>query len=120
MGLREWECTVCVCPTKSSRKLIVSYLLRTHNENELLKKRLSTCATKQSSLLKLMRQCFYWGAEFARGPVCQGPSLSGAEMSRNPFSSYGPLFMKIHCFKRCPLSNSNIFDQNFMKLGHIV
>ena len=28
--------------------------------------------------------------------------------------------MKIHCFKRCPLSNSNIFYQNFMKLGHIV
>ena len=28
--------------------------------------------------------------------------------------------MKIHRFKRCPLSNSNIFDQNFMKLAHIV
>ena len=28
--------------------------------------------------------------------------------------------MKIHHFKRCWLSNSNIFDQNFMKLGHIV
>ena len=28
--------------------------------------------------------------------------------------------MKIHRFKRCQLSNSNIFDQNFMKLGHIV
>ena len=28
--------------------------------------------------------------------------------------------MKIHRFKRRPLSNSNIFDQNFMKLGHIV
>ena len=32
----------------------------------------------------------------------------------------GPLFMKIHHFKRRPLSNSNIFYQNFMKLGHIV
>ena len=28
--------------------------------------------------------------------------------------------MKIHCFKRCPLSKVNSFDQNFMKLGHIV
>ena len=27
---------------------------------------------------------------------------------------------KIHRFKRCPLSNSNMFYQNFMKLGHIV
>ena len=25
------------------------------------------------------------GAEFVRGRVCQGPSLLGAEMSRNPF-----------------------------------
>ena len=28
--------------------------------------------------------------------------------------------MKIYHFKRCPLSKSNIFFQNFMKLGHIV
>ena len=28
--------------------------------------------------------------------------------------------MKIHHFKRCQLSISNIFYQNFMKLGHIV
>ena len=28
--------------------------------------------------------------------------------------------MKIHHLKRRPLSNSNIFDQNFMKLGHLV
>ena len=28
--------------------------------------------------------------------------------------------MKIHHFKRCPLSKTNIFYQNFMKLGHIV
>ena len=52
------------------------------------KMRLSTYATKQSSLLKQMAQCFYWGpsllgAEFVRGRVCQGPSLSGAEVSRN-------------------------------------
>ena len=25
------------------------------------------------------------GAEFVRGRVCQGPSLLGAEMSRNPY-----------------------------------
>ena len=29
-------------------------------------------------------------------------------------------FMKIHRFKRCPLTKLNIFYQNFMKLGHIV
>ena len=28
--------------------------------------------------------------------------------------------MKIHHLKRRPLSKSNIFYQNFMKLGHIV
>ena len=28
--------------------------------------------------------------------------------------------MKIHRFKRCRLSKSDSFDQNFMKLGHIV
>ena len=28
--------------------------------------------------------------------------------------------MKIHHLKRCPLSKSNIFDQKFMKLNHIV
>ena len=31
----------------------------------------------------------------------------------------GPLFMKIHHLKQCPLSKMNSFDQNFMKLGHI-
>ena len=29
-------------------------------------------------------------------------------------------FWKFTCLKRCPLSKRNIFDQNFMKLGHIV
>ena len=52
------------------------------------KMRLSTCAMNHSSLLKQMAQCFYWGpsllgAELVRGRVCQRPSLSGAEMSRN-------------------------------------
>ena len=88
MGLLEWECTVCLCPIKSSLTLIVAYPLRTYNENEIMKKmRLSTRAMKQSGLLKQMAQYFYWGpnllgAEFVRGRVCQGPSLSGAEMSR--------------------------------------
>ena len=43
---------------------------------------------KQSSLLKQMAQYFGWGlsllgAEFVRGQDCQGPSLSGVEMSWN-------------------------------------
>ena len=37
MGLLEWECTVCLCPMKSSCKLSVSYPLCKHNENEILK-----------------------------------------------------------------------------------
>ena len=45
---------------------------------------------------------------------------SSSSIMVQAFSSYGPLFMKIHRFKRCPLSNSNIFYQNFMTLGHIV
>ena len=28
--------------------------------------------------------------------------------------------METHRFKQCPLSKSNSFDQNFMKLNHIV
>ena len=36
------------------------------------------------------------------------------------FSSYGPLFLKIHGLKRSPLSKSNFFDQNVMKLCHIL
>ena len=36
------------------------------------------------------------------------------------FQELWPLFMKIHRFQRRQLSNSNIFYQNFMKLGHIV
>ena len=31
-----------------------------------------------------------------------------------------PLFMKNYHLKLCPLSNLISFDQNFMKLGHIV
>ena len=41
-------------------------------------------------------------------------------ITHNTFSSHGPLFMKIHPFRIRPLSKSNTFDQNFMKLAHIV
>ena len=41
------------------------------------------------------------GAEFVRCRVCQGPSLSGAEMSQNHLAAYGlqvqsDLFGKLH------------------------
>ena len=39
---------------------------------------------------------------------------------RTMLSGNGPLFMKIHRLKRCPLSKSNSFDQKFIKLCHIV
>ena len=38
MGLLEKEHTVCLCLIKSSLKLIVSYPLSMHNENEKLEK----------------------------------------------------------------------------------
>ena len=47
-------------------------------------------------------------------------SSSKWSISHHAFSSYGPLFMKIHHLKLCPLSKSNTFYQNLMKLGHIV
>ena len=116
MGLLEWECTVGLCLIKSSRKLIVSsyrivsYPLRTHIENV----RLSTCAMKQSSLLKQMAQCFYWGptllgAEFVRGRVCQGQSLSGAEMSQNHYEATGSPKMS----SRTLMFSSDKTDKNF-------
>ena len=37
-----------------------------------------------------------------------------------PYRTRLSVVMKIHQLKRCPLSKSNIFYQNFMKLGHIV
>ena len=36
------------------------------------------------------------------------------------FQQLWPFFMIIHRFKWCPFSKSNSFDQNFMKLCHIV
>ena len=47
-------------------------------------------------------------------------SSSSSIMFNIAFSSYGPLFVKIHRFKQGLLSNLNIFYQNFMKLGHNV
>ena len=73
-----------VCPINSSLKLIVSYPLLIMRI-KIGKNRLSTCRTKQSSPLKQMHNIWLGasllGAEFVRGPVCQGPSLSGAEMT---------------------------------------
>ena len=67
MGLLDWECTVCLCPIKSSLEIIFSYPLRMLNENEKLEKnRLSTCTTKTSSLLKQMHNIWV-EAEFVRG-----------------------------------------------------
>ena len=41
-------------------------------------------------------------------------------ISHHAFSCYGPLLMKIYRLKLCLLSKLNSFDQNIMKLGHIV
>ena len=39
------------------------------------------------------------GAEFVRGRVCQGPSLSGAEMFRNPPATTRPLHLLLRILK---------------------
>ena len=44
------------------------------------------------------------GAEFVRGRVCQGPSLLGAEMSRNP---YGSCLASIRLTVLCALHEPN-------------
>ena len=82
MGLLEWECTVCLCPIKSSLKLIVSYPLPMLSENEKLEKYIKHMYNKTIQPPEANAQYLGW-AEFARGRVCQGPSLSGAEMSQN-------------------------------------
>ena len=66
MGLLEWECTVCLCPIKSSGKLIASYPLRMHNENEILK---NVC-NETIQPPETNGTMFLLGAEFARGRVC--------------------------------------------------
>ena len=70
----------------SSRKLIVSYPLRTHDENDILKKNeIKHMCNETIQPPETNGTMFLLGAEFFRGRVCQGPSLSVAEMSRNPF-----------------------------------
>ena len=92
IGLLDWECTVCLCPIKSSLELIVPYILRMLNENEKLEK--STCTTKNPASCN---KCtiFKMGAEFARGRVCSGPSLSGARDVRESFKQLGTLFFAL-------------------------
>ena len=77
MGLLEWECTVCLCPIKSLRKLIVSYLLRTHNEYERLNNEIKHMYNETIQPPEANGILFLLGAEFARGRVCQGPRCPG-------------------------------------------
>ena len=79
MKVLKWECT-------ASPNLIVSYTCTMRMKNI----RLGTCRTKQTSLLK-QKHNIGLGAEFARGRVCQGPSLLGAEMSRNRVTQPGSI-----------------------------
>ena len=68
MGHLEWSALLASDnPKKSSPKLIVSYPLRTQNENEILKKmRLSTCNETIQPPEK-------WHNVSIGGRVCQGP-----------------------------------------------
>ena len=68
------------CLPMSSLKIIVSYPLRKHNENEKNggKKIINHMYNETIQPLETNAQYFGWGR------VCKGPSLSGAEMSRNP------------------------------------
>ena len=77
MGLLEWECTFCLCPIKSLRKLIVSYLLRTHNEYERLNNEIKHMYNETIQPPEANGILFLLGAEFARGRVCQGPRCPG-------------------------------------------
>ena len=75
---------MCLCLIKASCKLIVSYPLRTHNENEKCKKNKindmynETIQPPETNCTIFLLGPSLLGARFARGP-----SLSGAEMSRN-------------------------------------
>ena len=71
MGVLEWECTVCLCPIKSSRKL-VSYPLRTQNENEneILKNEVKHMCNERSQPPEANGTMFLFGPEFTRGRVC--------------------------------------------------
>ena len=72
MGLLGWECTVCLCSIVITQANCFIHITHAQCDCNIEKMRLSTCAMKQSSLLKQMAQCFYWGpslleAEFVRG-----------------------------------------------------
>ena len=73
MGDLEWECTVCLCPIKLSRNLIVSYPLRTLNKNEILK--------------EANGKMFLFGAEFASDRVCRWPRCPGIVDTCEPVKS---------------------------------
>ena len=84
MGLLEWECTVCLCP------IIVSYPLLTQNEYEILRNEIKhmcneTIQPPETNGTMFQLGPSLLGAKFVRGRVCQGPSLSGAEMSWNRY-----------------------------------
>ena len=70
MGLLEWECIVCLCPIKSSSMLIVSYPLRTHNENEIFKNEIKHMCNEATQPPETNCKMFLMGTEFARGRVC--------------------------------------------------
>ena len=71
-GVLEWECTVCLCPIKSSLKLIVSFPLRILNENEKLEKFINHNHLQRNNLASLSK-CTIFGL---------GPSLLGVEIVR--------------------------------------
>ena len=70
MGLLEGECTVCLCPIKSSLKLIVPYPLRMLNENEKMEKQIKHMYNETIQPPETNAQYLGFGAEFARGRVC--------------------------------------------------
>ena len=49
-------------------------------------------------------------------------SVTHVRPSVNPYVLYVHMYVHnyVRLSRQCPLSNSNIFYQNFMKLGHIV
>ena len=78
-GVLEWECTVCLCPIKSSLKLIVPFPLRILNENEKLEKYINHNHLQRNNPASLSKCTIFGfglsllGVEFVRGRDCQGP-----------------------------------------------
>ena len=58
-----------------------------HNESEILKNEIKYMCKETIQPPETNYTMFLLGAEFARGRVCQGASLSVAEMSRNRYRS---------------------------------